>query len=188
VPELASLTAAHRQFQSTLDRVGADQWSAATPCAGWSVLSLVEHVVVGEHATVSMLDGATAKEALANRVTVTPQSAAAQYREVAAACEEAFGAPGALTRTVHHMVGDVPGEQVLGMRIGDNTVHAWDLARAIGSDETLDPALVAALWAQLQPMAPFIASIGVFGEGPSGTVPEDADLQRRLLDLTGRRP
>ena len=37
-------------------------------------------------------------------------------------------------------------------------------------------------------MAPFIAEIGVFGSGPSGTVAEDAPLQQRLLDLTGRRP
>jgi hypothetical protein len=27
----------------------------------------------------------------------------------------------------------------------------------------------------------------MFGEGPSGNVPESADLQTRLIDLTGRR-
>jgi hypothetical protein len=37
-------------------------------------------------------------------------------------------------------------------------------------------------------MAPIIGQIGIFGEGPSGTVGEDAPLQERLLDLTGRRP
>jgi hypothetical protein len=32
-----------------------------------------------------------------------------------------------------------------------------------------------------------IGNTGMFGEGPSGTVPETADLQARLIDLTGRR-
>jgi hypothetical protein len=43
-------------------------------------------------------------------------------------------------------------------------------------------------WEGLQPMVPFIGEIGAFGTGPSGTVAEDAPLQLRLLDLTGRRP
>ena len=37
-------------------------------------------------------------------------------------------------------------------------------------------------------MAPIIGDIGVFGTGPSGTVADDAPLQQRLLDLSGRRP
>jgi hypothetical protein len=37
-------------------------------------------------------------------------------------------------------------------------------------------------------MAAMIGHVGVFGEGPSGNVPETAPLQTRLLDLTGRRP
>jgi hypothetical protein len=33
-----------------------------------------------------------------------------------------------------------------------------------------------------------IGQIGVFGDGPSGDVGEESELQLRLLDLTGRRP
>ena len=44
------------------------------------------------------------------------------------------------------------------------------------------------VWTQLAPMTPFIAQTGVFGAGPSGEVGQDAPLQVRLLDLTGRRP
>jgi hypothetical protein len=35
-------------------------------------------------------------------------------------------------------------------------------------------------------MAPHIRQIGVFGTGPSGTIPKEAPLQQRLLDLAGR--
>ena len=77
---------------------------------------------------------------------------------------------------------------LLAFRIGDNLLHAWDLARACGFDETLDADAVAATWAALEPMAPMIPSIGVFGSGPSGSVGADAPIQVRLLDLSGRRP
>ena len=63
-----------------------------------------------------------------------------------------------------------------------------DLARAIGADEALDVGLVEQVWAGLIPMAPVIARSGVFGDGPSGLVGDDAALQARLLDLSGRRP
>jgi len=62
------------------------------------------------------------------------------------------------------------------------------LARAIGADETLSPGLVGALWDAFAPIADFIKLAGVYGEGPSGDVPDDAPLQLRLLDVSGRRP
>jgi hypothetical protein len=83
---------------------------------------------------------------------------------------------------------DMAGAQLLGFRIGGLTLHAWDLARGVGSDETLDTELVEAVWAQLSPMTPFIAQTGVFGAGPSGETRKDDPLQVRLLDLSGRRP
>jgi len=83
---------------------------------------------------------------------------------------------------------DMPGAQLLGFRIGDLALHTWDLARAIGGDEELDEGLTANVWETLEPMAPFIGEIGVFGTGPSGTVGSDAPLQTRLLGVTGRRP
>jgi len=39
----------------------------------------------------------------------------------------------------------------------------------------------------MEPMAPFIGTIGLFGTGPSGQVDESAPAQMRLLDLSGRR-
>jgi hypothetical protein len=64
----------------------------------------------------------------------------------------AFAEPGALERTVHHTV-DIPGRQLLALRIVDNVIHSWDLASAIGVDPALDEQLVEITYRLLAPMA-----------------------------------
>lgn len=44
------------------------------------------------------------------------------------------------------------------------------------------------VWREYQPLLRASADNGAFGTGPSGDVPEEAPLARRLLDLTGRNP
>jgi hypothetical protein len=93
-----------------------------------------------------------------------------------------------MDRVTEHPAGDFPVPLLLGFRIGDWTVHAWDLARAIGADETLPEDLVAHVWEGIEPLGPILSASGRFGEGASGGVGEQAPLQTRLLDATGRRP
>lgn len=101
---------------------------------------------------------------------------------------DAFAQPDIAGRVFQHPAGDMPGAQVLRFRVGDLLVHRWDLARAIGADETLDADLVEEVWEGIEPMLPMIAASGVFGSGPSGDVSAEAPLQVRLLDAMGRRP
>jgi uncharacterized protein (TIGR03086 family) len=106
------------------------------------------------------------------------------FRSAYRTMREAFGALGALERTVAHPgMGDIPATMLFDLRLGELAVHGWDLARAIGADETLDSDVVAALWAFAEPLS----STGYFSS-PSGDVPDSAPLQTRLLDLLGRRP
>jgi uncharacterized protein (TIGR03086 family) len=88
----------------------------------------------------------------------------------------------------HHPIGDVSGADLLGFRVTDLTLHAWDLARAIGADDTLDVDLVELIWSRVEPILPVLVDTGLFGDGPSGAVGDDAPTQLRLLDATGRRP
>ena len=76
---------------------------------------------------------------------------------------------------------------MIGMRCNDAALHTWDLARAIGADERLSPAVVVACLHGMEAMAASVPP-GMFGEGPTGTLGEDADPQARLLDMSGRRP
>lgn len=187
--ELTALHAATESFDAVIAQVRPDQWDAPTPCEGWSVSDLVSHVVGGNAMSVAMLGGATREE-------TTPYLAGlplgddpvATYRAGAAAQLAAFEEDGALERTVAHPMMDMPGSQAIEFRVGDLTLHTWDLARAIGADETLNPALVEVVYERMAPMADVLSQIGIFGEGQSGTVDEQAALQTKLLDLAGRRP
>ena len=94
--------------------------------------------------------------------------------------------PGALDRTVHLSFADVPGTEYAWQLIGDLVVHAWDLARAIGADERLDPALAADVMERLRPDVDTFATYGLFAS--QVPVADDADVQTRLLAMTGRTP
>ena len=59
------------------------------------------------------------------------------------------------------------------------------MARAIGGDEALDPELVEWVYEFMAPQADAWRAAGVFG--PTVDVPDDADLQTRLLAITGRQ-
>jgi uncharacterized protein (TIGR03086 family) len=188
-PDLAMLNRASDDFGARLRSVRDDQWGLATPCTDWTVRDLVNHVVVGGHVTAMLVHGATADEVIAQfgRDAIGDDAPGAFEASVAGE-RAAFAEPGAMERIVHHPAGDIPGSMLLGFRFGDNVLHTWDLCRALGADETLAPDLVAASWELMEPMAAMIPSFGVFGTGPSGLVGDDAPLQTRLLDLSGRRP
>ena len=68
----------------------------------------------------------------------------------------------------------------------DLVVHTWDLARAIEGDEKIDPELVDAVYARIEPEVDSLAASGLFD--PPVPVGPDADEQTRLIAATGRRP
>lgn len=94
---------------------------------------------------------------------------------------------------VRHMVEWMPGlihfrvEQPIDLFCtGDVLVHTWDLARAAGPDESLDPDEVHRMLVGLEPMDEALRASGHYG--PRVPVPDDADEQTRLIAFTGRQP
>ncbi|HEV7679046.1 MAG TPA: TIGR03086 family metal-binding protein [Candidatus Dormibacteraeota bacterium] len=188
---LAALDRAQEGASRRLHGAGRDAWSNPTPCSEWDVRALAQHLIGGNRMAVVLLDGASAEEAMAvarAAAEAAGDDLANAFDESAAAQREAFARPGALDRTVHHVVGDIPAQWLLGFRLADNLVHSWDLARALGVDASLDPQALEAVWAFAQPLSEGMRSSGRFGLGASGTLAEDAPLQDRVLDLHGRRP
>jgi uncharacterized protein (TIGR03086 family) len=68
----------------------------------------------------------------------------------------------------------------------DVFMHTWDLARATGQDERLDPEMCRMMFEGMQPIEEILRSSGQFG--PRVPVPEDADPQTQLLGFIGRHP
>lgn len=68
----------------------------------------------------------------------------------------------------------------------DVFLHRWDLARATGQDETLDPDRCAGMLEGMLPMDEVLRQSGQFG--PKVDVPDTADAQTRLLAFIGRTP
>ena len=63
-------------------------------------------------------------------------------------------ADGALERVVDLSSGPTPAREYVSQLFADHLIHAWDLARAVGADERLDPELVdacAAWFAEMEP-------------------------------------
>ncbi|HEX7443996.1 MAG TPA: TIGR03086 family metal-binding protein [Acidimicrobiales bacterium] len=185
---LDAIAAASSTFVAVLDQVGTDQLGVATPCEEWDVRDLLGHVIVGSQMAVALLDGASQDEAKAFWGQSFGDDVVDRCRETVADQLDRLGVVSDWDAVVHHTIGDVPASRLLEFRIGDLTLHAWDLATAIGVDDGIPDDLATVALGQILPMAPFIGEIGIFGAGPSGSVGEDAPALTRLLDLTGRRP
>jgi uncharacterized protein (TIGR03086 family) len=175
------------EFRRVLAGVGHEHWELATPCEGWDVRELVNHVLGGNVRYTMLLHGAGADEMAATRaVDHIGDDALASFDKSASDVAAAFEESDALERTVHHPAGDRSGFDLLWLRVAEWTVHAWDLARAIGGDETLDPDLVDTLLDRLTEHGTGLESGGYFIEPSPAHV--DAPAHTRLLLTVGRQP
>jgi uncharacterized protein (TIGR03086 family) len=184
---LAALYQAGLEFTSRCAHIG-DRWDDSTICDDWTVGSMVDHIIGGSRMTVGLLEGATRDQAIELLSVVPGADRIAAMHTAVDAQSASFDGVELAAITVHHPAVDMDGIQLLGFRTLDLALHAWDLARSLGIDERLDEHVVGTVWDFLQPLAPVIGQLGMFGTGPSGDVADDAPLQTRLLDLTGRRP
>ena len=128
IDEVALLSLATVEFADRLRLVSADDWDQPTPCGGWDVRALVNHVVGANRRHRMLLHAACAPAAAATR-TVDHLGAdpIGVFAATAAELAAAFAEQGALDRTVHHPNGDRTGADLVDMRVLDLTVHAWDL-------------------------------------------------------------
>lgn len=174
------------EFDERVRNVRPDQWDKPTPCAEWDVRQLVNHLVVEQLWAPLLLEGATVED-VGDRFDGDQlgDDPVAAWASAAAAAREAFAAPGALRRSVELSYGRRPAEGYCQEMTMDLTVHAWDLARAIGADEQLDEGLVSDVLAFIEPQVDQLVGTGLFD--PPVEVGDNADTQTRLLALLGRR-
>ena len=114
---------------------------------------------------------------------------AGAYTRAAAETSAAFAAPGALERSWTLFFGDVPGAVVQGIHAVDLSAHAWDIARATGQMDRLDPDLgVAVLEIARGIVRPDFRNEAGDPFRPEVAVAGDAPGFDRLAGYLGRQP
>jgi uncharacterized protein (TIGR03086 family) len=162
------------------------QWAAPTPCPGWDVRALVNHVVAGNLWAGELAAGATISE-VGDHLDgdLLGADLLGAYDASAKTAAAVFAIPRALKAPCAVSYGPVPGAVYAGHRFIDVLIHGWDLAVGTRQDTKLRPVLVDACLDIVAPQAELLRASGVFGDKIE--LADASDAQSRLLAMLGRR-
>ena len=169
-------------FTERVNAVPEGAWDNPAPCEGWVARDVVRHMVEW---MPSMYFGSAglAPPALPS----VDDDPVAAWTALDGALQGLLDNPETAGHEFDMQVGRFSVERAMDMfGTPDVLVHTWDLARATGLDETLDPDEVHALFVAMEPMDDVLRGSGQFG--PRVAVPDDADEQTKLIAFTGRQP
>ena len=159
-------------FDARVQAAPAAAWDNQSPCTDWKARDVVTHVANN----FGRFTGTEPVTADGDVVAGWNASRDAMHQLLAT---------GDLSAMVDGPVGKMPMEQLLSRIIAtDVLVHTWDLARAVGGDETLDADAVAGAYSGMKPMDEMIRRPGFFD--PKVEPPAGADEQTEFLCFLGR--
>jgi uncharacterized protein (TIGR03086 family) len=132
----------HRRVAAEADRVIAaispDQLDRPTPCSGWNVRGLLNHVVNGNLRFAAIFTGQPVMDR--DAYVLGPDHLAA-FRSSVATLTEAFSRAGALEGIHRTPAGDEVGSHLMTTLFNEMLVHTWDLAWATGQSTDINPEL-----------------------------------------------
>ena len=178
-----------RSVAGWLERVraiGPGDWDRPTPCSEWSVRDLVNHLVYEGRWTGPLMQGRTMAEVGdqfegdllgADPLAAATSAADEATREVA----ERLPA-GARVRLSY---GEEDPDEYVRQLVADHVIHSWDLARAIGADDTLDAELVDEVGRWFADRADMYRAAGIVA---APVEPDAPGAQAELLAASGRDP
>jgi uncharacterized protein (TIGR03086 family) len=180
---MESVSDRYRRLSATLtariEGVPSDAWSNPSPCEQWTARDLVGHLVE-VHGRFQQLVGRSpadhppVEEDPAGAWSAVRDQMQADLDDPAKVDEEYDGRFGRTTF----------GASVDGFVNFDLVVHAWDLARATGQDDSIDPQDVQRVQDQVDAMGEVMRENGVIA-APVDPAP-DASAQDRLMNSLGR--
>jgi uncharacterized protein (TIGR03086 family) len=177
----------HRSIAGTFtDRVRgvpAGGWDTPAPCEGWVARDVVGHLV--EWFPGFLKAGTGIELPQGPKVSEDPVAAWQAHTDAVQAVLDDPSCGDRVLSNPH--IGDIPLDAAISQfYTADVFLHTWDLARATGQDERLDPAKCAEMLEGMLPMDEVLRASGQYG--PRVDVPDDADVQTRLLAFIGRTP
>jgi uncharacterized protein (TIGR03086 family) len=185
--DMTSASAEHRtvagQFTELVVAAPDDSWDRQSPVAEWRARDVVGHLVewlppfLEAGAGVRLPSGPSAED-----------DPVAAWQAHVDAVQSLLDDPSTAQRTLSNPhIGELPLDQAIDrFYTGDVFLHTWDLARATGQDVTLDPERCAHMLAGMEPMDEVLRQSGQYG--PRVPVPDDAEIQAKLIAFIGRDP
>ena len=157
-----------------------------TPCSEWDVRALLNHVTgvvtrFGAFAARSQPPGDAQTEWIGN-------DPAGAFDLAAKTTLTGWSQTGALEGSCSLPIGEVPAHVAAGINFVDTLVHGWDLAKALGVDPTLDPAMAAAAMEICRMVINDDLRGPGKGFGPVVTVAPGATPTDELVAFLGRQP
>jgi uncharacterized protein (TIGR03086 family) len=175
----------HRQVAGLFaDRVrGTKSWDAPSPVADWTARDVVCHLIewfqgfLASGAGIELPRGPSAHE-----------DPVAAWRVHCDGVQAVLDDPEKAKRQLSNPhVGQLQLDTAIDQfYTADVFMHTWDLARATGQDDRLDPDFCAQLLGRMEQMEEAMRSSGQFGSRVE--VPDGADVQTKMLGFIGRDP
>jgi uncharacterized protein (TIGR03086 family) len=179
---IALLERADDQLRRLISRVGPAQAGLPTPCSDFNLRALVNHIVFDLHSFTAMISGGQRESP---DVDLIGDDWPAAYVSSADSLLSAWRNRGT-GGTLISRLGELPATWALGQHASNLVVHAWDLAKATGNTDDLDPelALTALAWGR-ENLKPEFRGQAFGAEVP---VSENAPAYDRLAAFFGRQP
>ena len=172
-----------RRFGDAM-RAADGKWDRSTPCDAWDAREVLEHVI-GFHDVLLLRPLGLNPE----RPRDDPQQ---RWRLTVDRLTEALSREGLFEIVIdipaigNNPVSQLDARALVPRLTQDVLIHTWDLARAVGADDKLDPAWCAMVFDRLPADPNALSASGMFAAPVA--VADDVDIQSKLLARLGRDP
>jgi uncharacterized protein (TIGR03086 family) len=176
------LQQADDQLRRIIARLSPSQAGLPTPCSEFDLRTLINHIVYDVQVFTAMISGGQRRSPDVDLLGDNWLAAYSSSADLLLSAWRSKGTGGTLTSRM----GELPATWALGQHTSDLVVHAWDVARATGRTDELDPALAEAAlaWGRAN-LKPEFRGQAFGSEIP---VPENAPAYERLAGYFGRTP
>ncbi|MEP7111803.1 MAG: TIGR03086 family metal-binding protein [Ilumatobacteraceae bacterium] len=171
------------QMTQRVVAVPGNAWDNPAPCDGWVARDVIRHLTewippfLKSGANVDLSRGPSVDDDPVEAWTLLSDGIQALLDDPLIAASE-FS---------HERAGRHSLEEAISMFfLGDVLIHTWDVARATGGDEALDPSEVHRMLVGVEPYDDMLRASGQYG--PRVEVSDGTDEQTRLIAFMGRRP
>lgn len=167
-------------FAATVAAVPPGRWESPSPCEGWTARDVVRHLVEVHGRILGLVDRSPGE------IPDVAADPAGAFAAASAVVRAGLADPAVASASYEGAFGRNTFEGAVNQFLCfDLVVHRWDLARAAGVAEEMDPGEVSALLAQLPALGDTLSRTGACA--PPLDPPPGSDEQTRLLALLGRR-